>query len=254
MYVAAPLVLRVGDGARLRELTRSSTAAAGEARRARMLLLASDGVSNTEIARVVGVSRQTVVTLRSQYAGRGLDALADMPRSGRPSTVDEANVVVATLNPPPAELGVTHWSARLMSAHLRRAGTPVSFAEVARIWREWGLQPHRVETFKFSTDPQLDAKVRDVVGLYLDPPANAVVVCVDEKSQIQALNRTAPLLPMRFGEAERRTHDYVRHGTTTLFAALEVATGRITADACLPRHRNEEFLTSSNWSPKPTPG
>jgi transposase len=156
--------------------------------------------------------------------------------------VDEAKVVVATLNPPPASLGVTHWSARLMSDHLRQAGTPVSFAEVARIWRDWGLQPHRVETFKFSTDPALEAKVRDVVGLYLDPPANAVVLCIDEKSQIQALDRTAPLLPIRFGQAERRTHDYVRHGTTTLFAALEVATGRITADACYPRHRNGEFL------------
>jgi transposase len=129
-----------------------------------------------------------------------------------------------------------------MSDHLRQAGTPVSFAEVARIWRDWGLQPHRVETFKFSTDPALEAKVRDVVGLYLDPPANAVVLCIDEKSQIQALDRTAPLLPIRFGQAERRTHDYVRHGTTTLFAALEVATGRITADACYPRHRNGEFL------------
>jgi transposase len=186
MYVAAPLALRAGDDARMRELTRSTIGAAGEVRRARMLLLAADGVSNTEIARVVGVSRQTVVTLRSEYGRRGLDALADMPRSGRPSSVDEAVVVVTTLNPPPPGLGVTHWSARLLSKHLGRNGTPVSFAEVARIWRDWGLQPHRVETFKFSTDPQLDAKVRDVVGLYLDPPANAVVVCVDEKSQIQA--------------------------------------------------------------------
>ena len=207
-----------------------------------MLLLAAQGQPNAEIARVVGVSRQTVVTLRARYGQRGLDALSDLPRSGRPPMVDEAKVVVATLNPPPASLGVTHWSARLMSDHLRQAGTPVSFAEVARIWRDWGLQPHRVETFKFSTDPALEAKVRDVVGLYLDPPANAVVLCIDEKSQIQALDRTAPLLPIRFGQAERRTHDYVRHGTTTLFAALEVATGRITADACHPRHRNGEFL------------
>jgi transposase len=207
-----------------------------------MLLLAAQGQPNAEIARVVGVSRQTVVTLRARYGQRGLDALSDLPRSGRPPIVDEAKVVVATLNPPPASLRVTHWSARLMSDHLRQAGTPVSFAEVARIWRDWGLQPHRVETFKFSTDPALEAKVRDVVGLYLDPPANAVVLCIDEKSQIQALDRTAPLLPIRFGQAERRTHDYVRHGTTTLFAALEVATGRIPADACYPRHRNGEFL------------
>jgi transposase len=242
MYVAAPLALHDGHASVLRELMRSSSAPASSVRRARVLLLAADGVANTEIAAVVGVSRQTVLTLRSGYAKRGLDVLVDMPRSGRPSTVDEAAVVVTTLNPPPDELGVTHWSARLLSAHLTKAGMPVSFAEVARIWRDWRLQPHRVETFKFSTDPQLEAKVRDVVGLYLNPPDKAVVVCVDEKSQIQALDRTAPLLPMRFDQAERRTHDYVRHGTTTLFAALEVATGRITADACYPRHRNDEFL------------
>lgn len=207
-----------------------------------MVLLAADGVSNADIGRRVGVTRQTVISWRTRYEAGGIDALADLPRSGRPPVVDEAMVVVATLNPPPEELGITHWSARLMADHLRREGTPVSFAEVARIWRGWGLQPHRIETFKFSTDPRLEAKIRDVVGLYLEPPANAVVVCLDEKSQIQALDRTAPLLPMRFGHAEARTHDYKRHGTTTLFAALEVATGRITADACYPRHRNGEFL------------
>jgi transposase len=240
--VAAPLILRPGDGARLRALTRSSAAPAGYVQRARMVLLAAAGLSNTEIGRQVGMTRQTVISWRARYGAGGIDALADLPRSGRPPVIDEAAVVVATLNPPPPELGVSHWSARLMSDHLRGEGMPVSFAEVARIWRDWGLQPHRVETFKFSTDPQLEAKVRDVVGLYLDPPQNAVVVCIDEKSQIQALDRTAPLLPMRFDQAERRTHDYKRHGTTTLFAALEVATGRITADACRPRHRNGEFL------------
>ena len=207
-----------------------------------MVLLATEGLPNAEIGRRVGMTRQTVISWRARYEAGGIDALADLPRSGRPPVIDEAAVVVATLNPPPAEWGVTHWSARLMSAHLAREGMPVSFAEVARIWRDWDLQPHRIETFKFSTDPQLEAKIRDVVGLYLDPPQNAVVVCVDEKSQIQALDRTAPLLPMRFAQAERRTHDYQRHGTTTLFAALEVATGRITADACHPRHRNGEFL------------
>jgi transposase len=137
---------------------------------------------------------------------------------------------------------VTHWSARLLADHLRTAGMPVSFAEVARIRRSWDLPPHRVETFTFATDPRPEAKIGDVVGLYLDPPANAVVVCVDEKSQIQALDRTTPLLPMRFDDAERRTHDYRRHGTTTLFAALDVATGKITADACYGRHSNTEFL------------
>jgi transposase len=242
MSVAAPLVLRPGDHARLRAVTRSTQAAAGHVQRARMVLLAAEGLPNAEIARRVGASRQTVISWRSRYETGGIDALADLPRSGRPPTVDEPAVVVATLNPPPSQLGITHWSARLLAEHLTREGMPVSFAEVARIWRAWDLQPHRVRTFKFSTDPQLEAKVRDVVGLYLDPPEKAVVVCVDEKSQVQALDRTAPLLPIRFGKPEARTHDYVRHGTTTLFAALEVATGRITADACYPRHRNDEFL------------
>ncbi len=242
MAVAAPLVLHPGDGARLRALTRSSQAPAGHVQRARMVLLAAEGVPNAEIARRVGMTRQTVISWRARYQAGGIDALADLPRSGRPPVIDEAAVVTATLNPPPAELAVTHWSARLLADHLTRAGMPVSFAEVARIWRGWDLQPHRVESFKFSTDPRLEAKIRDVVGLYLDPPEHAVVVCVDEKSQIQALDRTAPLLPIRFGQAERRTHDYVRHGTTTLFAALEVATGRITADACYDRHRSDEFL------------
>lgn len=242
MSVAAPLVLRPGDHARLRALTRSTQAAAGHVQRARMVLLAAEGLPNAEIARRVGMTRQTVISWRARYQAGGVDALADLPRPGRPPVVDEPAVVVATLNPPPAELGITHWSSRLLAAHLSRAGMPVSFAEVARIWRGWDLQPHRVTTFKFSTDPQLEAKIRDVVGLYLAPPANAVVVCVDEKSQVQALDRTAPMLPIRFGKPEARTHDYVRHGTTTLFAALEVATGRITADACYPRHRNGEFL------------
>jgi transposase len=240
--VAAPLVLRPGDGARLRALTRSSSVAAGQVQRARIVLLAAEGLANAAIARQVGVSTPTVLAWRNRYDAGGIGALADLPRSGRPPVIDEAAVVVATLNPPPAQLGVTHWSARLLADHLRSAGMPVSFAEVARIWRSWGLQPLGVETFKFSTDPQLEAKVRDVVGLYLDPPEKAVVVCVDEKSQIQALDRTAPPLPMRFDHAEARTHDYVRHGTTTLFAALELATGRISADACYPRHRTDEFL------------
>jgi transposase len=144
---------------------------------------------------------------------------------------------VRTMEGPPKKLGVTHWSSRLLAAELG-----ISNVAVANIWREHDLQPWRIGTFKFSTDPQLDAKVCDVVGLYLAPPAKAVVVCVDEKSQIQALDRTAPMLPLAPGLPARRTHDYKRHGTTTLFAALEVATGRITADACYPRHRHQEFL------------
>ncbi len=144
--------------------------------------------------------------------------------------------MLATLDPPPSYLGVTHWSSRLLAGQLG-----ISNVAVAKVWRDWGLQPWRVETFKFSTDPELDAKVRDIVALYLNPPDKAVVVCVDEKSQIQALDRTAPILPLRPGLPAKATHDYVRHGTTTLFAALEVATGKVT-DACYPRHRHQEFL------------
>jgi transposase len=209
---------------------------AGLAQRARIVLLAGEGQSNTEIAIRVGVSRPTVIHWRDRYAEGGLRALEDRKRSGRPRRVDEAEVVVATLTPPPQRLGVTHWSSRLLGAELG-----VGFATVARIWRSWDLQPWRVETFKFSTDPELEAKVRDVVGLYVNPPENAVVLCLDEKSQVQALQRTAPILPIMPGVPEKATHDYIRNGTTTLFAALEVATGKV-VDTCLPRHRHQEFL------------
>jgi transposase len=236
MSVAAPLALRSGDQPRLDALTRSSSVRAGLAQRARIVLLAADGVPNVEIARLVGVSRPTVNLWRARYAAGGLAALNDLDRSGRPVVVDEVAIVVTTITPPPEGLGITHWSARLLGDHLG-----YSFATIARVWRKWELYPWRSETFKFSTDPELEAKVRDVVGLYLDPPERAVVLCVDEKSQIQALDRTAPILPIRPGLPEKRTHDYVRHGTTTLFAALEVATGKVT-DACFARHRHQEFL------------
>jgi transposase len=234
--VAVALVLWSGDESRLSSLVRSSTVEAGLAQRARIVLLAAQGVPNAEIARRVGVSRPTVIQWRNRYAAGGISALGDLDRSGRPPVIDDVAVVVATVQAPPEALGVTHWSARLLGKHLG-----ISFASVARIWREWNLQPWRGETFKFSTDPELDAKVRDVVGLYLNPPDKAVVVCIDEKSQIQALDRTAPILPLQPGLPEKRTHDYVRHGTSTLFAALEVATGKVT-DACYPRHRSDEFL------------
>jgi transposase len=206
------------------------------AQRARIVLLAAQGLPNAEIARRVGVSAPTVLAWRNRYQGGGIAVLEDAPRSGRPPVHDEVDVVVATLEPPPQALGVTHWSARLLAKHLG-----ISFATVARIWRKWKLQPWRVETFKFSTDPELEAKIRDVVGLYLAPPQNAVVVCIDEKSQVQALDRTAPILPLRPGIPAKQTHDYRRHGTTTLFAALEVATGKVT-DRCYDRHTHAEFL------------
>ncbi len=173
---------------------------------------------------------------RNRYTAGGIGALQDLDRYGRPPVIDDAAVVVATLQAPPPSLGVTHWSARLLAGQLG-----ISFASVARIWREWNLQPWRQETFKFSTDPELDAKVREVVGLYLNPPEKAIVLCIDEKTQVQALDRTSPILPMRPGLPAKATHDYVRHGTTSLFAALEVATGKVT-DACYDRHTNAEFL------------
>jgi transposase len=239
MSVAAPLVLRQGDRSRLEAMTRASAIRAGLALRARIVLLAAEGLPNAEIARRTGTSRPTVVDWRARYDAGGVAALADQPRSGRPPEIDEVDVVVATLaddGRPPAHLGVTHWSARLLAAELK-----ISFATVARIWRKWDLQPWRAQTFKFSTDPELDAKIRDVVGLYLNPPDKAVVLCIDEKTQVQALDRTAPILPIMPGVPEKQTHDYVRNGTTTLFAALEVATGHV-EQSCLPRHRHQEFL------------
>ncbi|WP_405056061.1 IS630 family transposase [Kribbella sp. NBC_01505] len=233
---AAALVLREGDRERLVSLTRSTSVRAGLAVRARVVLLAAEGVANTAIAEQVGLSRPKVIGWRQRYERSGMAGLDDADRSGRPRLIDHKMIVAETLKPPPKKLGVTHWSSRLLAERLK-----IGNATVARAWRAYGVQPWRSETFKFSTDPELVAKVTDVVGLYLAPPDNAIVLCVDEKSQIQALDRTQPMLPMQPGLAERRTHDYVRHGTSTLFAALEIATGTVTA-ACKPRHRHQEFL------------
>jgi transposase len=233
---AEPLLLREGDRDELVALTRSSAGRAGLAARARIVLLAAGGTPNVDIARLVGVSRPTVNTWRIRYAEHGMAGLADEKRSGRKRSVDPRRIVTETLTPPPARLGVTHWSSRLLADRL---GT--SHVTVAAAWKRYGVKPWKAETFKFSTDPELEAKVTDVVGLYLRPPENAIVLCVDEKSQIQALNRTQKTLPMQPGHAEQRTHDYVRHGTTTLFAALEIATGKVTG-LCKNRHRHQEFL------------
>ena len=209
---------------------------AGRAERARIVLAVADGAGTSATARAVGVSRPTVIKWRDRFAAHGIEGLDDEARSGRPKTVDDAAIIAATLDPPPQTLAVTHWSSRLLAKHLG-----IGDATVARAWRKYRVQPWRHQTFKFSTDPALEAKVRDVVGLYLNPPAKAIVLCVDEKSQIQALNRTAPMLPMRPGLPAKATHDYKRNGTTTLFAALEVATGKVT-DACYDRHGKAEFL------------
>jgi hypothetical protein len=233
---SSPLIISDQDRATLESWTRSSTVSAGQCERARIVLAVADGTGISGAARLVGVSRPTAIKWRDRFAARGLQGLRDRPRSGRPKTIDDAQIIAATLEPPPASLAVTHWSSRLLGKHLG-----IGDATVARAWRAYRVQPWRRETFKFSTDPELEAKVRDVVGLYLDPPEHAIVLCVDEKSQIQALDRTQPILPVRPGLPEKATHDYKRNGTTTLFAALEIATGQV-LDRCYDRHGKAEFL------------
>jgi transposase-like protein len=231
----AVLQLSDEDRATLESWARSRSIRASHAERARIVLAVADGNGTSGTARLVGVTRPTVIKWRDRFTADGVAGLDDEARPGRPRAVDEAAIMAATLDPPPQSLGVTHWSSRLLGRHLG-----VGDATVARAWRKFHVQPWRRQTFKFSTDPELEAKVRDVVGLYLNPPEKAIVLCVDEKSQIQALNRTAPILPLREGLPEKATHDYKRNGTTTLFAALEVATGTVT-DQCYDRHGKAEF-------------
>jgi len=206
-------------------------------RRARIVSLAAEGETNVAIARAVGTSVQTVGLWRLKFAEKGLIGLLDEARPGRPRTIDEetvARVIAKSLEPPPG--GESQWSVRLLAQALGLAPTTVH-----RIWKTHGLKPHQVRTFKYSTDPELEAKVIDVVGLYLHPPEGALVLCVDEKTQIQALDRTQPTLPLKPGKAARWTHDYKRHGTTSLYAALRIATGQVVGE-CFPRHRSQEFL------------
>lgn len=205
--------------------------------RAGIILAAADGVNDAWIARRLRTTRPTVAKWLGRFRAHGPDGLHDEVRSGRPRTVREqqvAEILHRTLHTRPAD--ATHWSTRSMAD-----SGGVSRETVRRIWRAFGLQPHRSETFKLSTDPLFVEKVRDICGLYLNPPDKALVLCVDEKSQIQALDRTQPLLPMRLGQPERRTHDYRRHGITSLFAALDIATGTVVGQ-CYPRHRHQEFL------------
>ncbi len=209
---APALALREGDREELARITRSTSVRAGLAQRARIVLAAADGEANERIAARVGVSKVTVLQWRNRYAEHGLKGLGDLERSGRPRVIDHRKIVATTLKPPPKKYGVTHWSSRLLGNHLGIGNATVASGSA---WREYGVQPWRSETFKFSTDPELVAKVTDVVGLYLAPPEDAIVLCVDEKSQIQALDRTQKMLPMQPGLPERRTHDYRRHGTTT---------------------------------------
>ena len=233
---------------RLRALLRTPSASQQQALRARIVLRAAEGATNTQIAAEAGVSLPTVGLWRRSFSERGLEGLADAPRSGRPRRIDDAEVqrvLALTLEPPPD--GSTHWSVRRLAG-----ATGLSSTTVHRIWREHKLKPHQLRSFKFSRDPQLAEKIVDLVGLYLDPPEGALVLCVDEKTQIQALDRTQPTLPLKPGKAQRMTHDYKRNGTTSLYAALEIATGEVTG-ACYPQHRHQEFIAFLNQLVKAYP-
>ena len=232
-----PITLTAEENNRLTEWTRRHKTAQALALRARIVLASQQDLSNREIAQQLSVTAQTVGKWRTRFMAKRLDGLLDEPRPGAPRTIGDAvveKVIAKTLHDKPRD--ATHWSSRTMAK-----ASGLSQTAVVRIWRAFGLQPHRAETFKLSTDPLFIDKVRDIVGLYLNPPDRALVLCVDEKSQIQALDRTQPILPMMPGLPERRTHDYSRHGTTTLFAALNIATGKVIGQLHR-RHRASEFL------------
>jgi transposase len=232
----AALVVTAEQREQLESLVRRRTTAQALALRARIILSCADGGDNTQVAKRLDIYRQTVGRWRTRFIQSGVDGLLDEPRPGAPRKISDAaveKVVTLTLETRPKD--ATHWSTRSLA---KKAG--LSRSSIARIWRAFGLRPHRSESFKLSTDPLLIEKVRDIVGLYLNPPDRAVVLCVDEKPQIQALDRSQPVLPLGPGQIERRTHDYVRHGTTSLFAALNVKSGKVIAEHHR-RHRGIEF-------------
>jgi transposase len=233
---APQIVLTAEERAELEALASRRKTAQALALRARIVLTCAAGGQSKDIAVAMGICAETVGKWRRRFASHRLEGLHDEPRSGAPRSSDDARIealIAQTLESQPAN--ATHWSSRDMAK-----SSGLSTSSVQRIWRAFGLQPHRLETFKLSTDPLFVDKVRDVVGLYMSPPAKALVLCVDEKSQIQALDRSQPMLPMRPGQAARRTHDYKRHGTTSLFAALDIATGAVIGK-CYARHRAKEF-------------
>jgi transposase len=231
-----PLLLSASDRVELERWSRRPKSSHALAQRASIILRCAEGEPSNQVARELRVTNATVWKWRNRFLDRGPAGLLDEPRCGAPRTIDDETVeavVTATLERLPKD--ATHWSTRSMAAQ-----TGISHASVNRIWQAFGLQPHRVDSFKLSTDPQFIEKVRDIVGLYLNPPDKALVLCVDEKSQIQALDRTQPIFPLTLGLPERRTHDYLRHGTTSLFAALDVASGKVIGETHR-RHRSIEF-------------
>jgi len=248
MAARAEVVLSAEEREVLQRWARRPKSSQALAFRCRIVLAAAEGRSSIEIAAELGCNHNTVSKWRGRFARRRLDGLHDEPRPGKPRLIsdeDVERVIVKTLEDQPA--GATHWSTRSMAA-----ATGMSQSAVSRIWRAFALKPHQIETFKLSPDPQFIDKVRDIVGLYLNPPEAAVVLCVDEKSQIQALDRSAPVLPLMPGVPARQTHDYIRNGTTNLYAALDVASGQVIAEMT-PRHRAEEFRRFLNLIDKTVP-
>jgi len=236
-----PLNVTPQEREKLSMLARRPKSAQAIAMRARIVLGCNDGLSNGEVAKRLRITGATVCKWRERFRVERLEGLLDEPRLGAPRSISDARVeevITKTLESMPGNS--THWSTRLMAKK-----TGLSQTAIVRIWRAFGLQPHRVENFKFSKDPQFVEKVRDIVGLYLNPPDRAIVLCVDEKSQVQALNRTQPILPLAPGVPARQSHDYERHGVTSLFAALDVASG-VTISSCYRRHRHQEFLRFLN--------
>ena len=248
--IAAPLAVTADQKQQLEALLRNGNTSQKVALRCRLLLLAHQGVANQSIARQLNVSRPTILALRAAFTRDGMAAVTEIrkrKRRGSVLTPDlEQKILDTTLKTRPGD-GSTHWSVRTLARQLR-----VSRTIVHRVWQRHDVQPHRVERFKLSNDPHFEEKVRDIVGLYLNPPDRALVLCVDEKSQIQALDRTAPILPLRPGLPERQTHDYQRHGTTTLFAAFNILNGKVIG-TCQERHRSREFVRFLNHLEKNLP-
>jgi transposase len=245
------------EQAELRALVNNRDVSAVVAIRARIVLWRSEDRLKKDIAVLAGVSRPTVNLWLSRYGAEGISGLFDRPRAAPREQVPaavRARILALTRVSPPTETGLSHWSSREMVAYLKRTeGISVSYHYVAKLWRDTGLAPHRHGTFKLSKDPAFAAKVADVVGLYLDPPGGAVVLSIDEKTQVQALDRTQPVLPIEFAVTEKRTHDYIRHGTTNLFAALNVGTGEVFGE-CAPTRNGADFLAFLKKAVKPHDG